>query len=59
LTLYLTQERGLPVSQAASATYGWTEISSFDPKPPPQAEGMMRMDSGGSPMMAAVSSRSR
>ena len=49
---------GWPVTQAATARIGWKSASSLPPKPPPQAEGMIRTCSGAIPSTPATSSRS-
>ena len=49
---------GRPVFSAARPSSGCTDMSSFEPKPPPTAEGRMRTRSGGSASTAAVSWRS-
>ena len=53
-----TARTGRFSSQAAIASMGWMETSSLPPKPPPQAEGMIRTAAWGMPSTPATSSRS-
>ena len=47
---------GRLVSHAATASTGCTDTSSLPPKPPPQAEGMIRTACRGKPSTRATSS---
>src|SRR6202041_603090 len=56
--LEYTMRTGCPSFQAASATKGCTDKSSFEPKPPPTAVGIILTCSGAIPRIAAMSLRS-